>query len=602
MAEAPTSAKTAQRAARKAAYQAEKQRNRVLETIARAEGVSDAASLVSGAPTAQLWLLNGGVARGIAQPELAAQIRRMAEVAGNVTVLGDRRHAFALVLFDAVDEATRAWSALRRADARLEAMGELTPLVEFATQRHLSGSERVCAVSSERGTAEQGFAVSDVPGLRLIADFVSEAEEADMLADIDARPWIALSNRRVQHYGFAFDYSRNNVDPSRPLPLPHPRFFDLTLDRLEQLAPGLVPARCDQLTLNEYVPPHSSIPPHVDTHHAFEDAILSLSLASHTVMDFRLPVPLTDAAGTAAGTIVKRASVLLPRRSLVVLTGAARYAWWHSISDRATDVVDGRLVQRSRRVSLTFRRVRLAPVCACPFVEYCPTQLAEVERKRAAGVARDLETSVERQHVAGVYDVIAPHFAATRYKPWPRVADFVAALRVGDLLFDVGCGNGRYMAHDRRILHVGLDRSIGLLEQCRELHAGSEVCYGSALALPYRDGCADAAMSIAVIHHFSTLERRVDAVREMARVVRRGGPILITAWAWEQDKFKHEPSQDLFVKWFNKADGVTYNRYYHLFVKGELEQLCAAVDTVELAESYYDTDNWVVVLRVKAQQ
>ena len=48
MAEAPTSAKTAQRAARKAAYQAEKQRNRVLETIARAEGVSDAASLVSG--------------------------------------------------------------------------------------------------------------------------------------------------------------------------------------------------------------------------------------------------------------------------------------------------------------------------------------------------------------------------------------------------------------------------------------------------------------------------------------------------------------------------------------------------------------------------
>jgi tRNA (uracil-5-)-methyltransferase TRM9 len=148
-------------------------------------------------------------------------------------------------------------------------------------------------------------------------------------------------------------------------------------------------------------------------------------------------------------------------------------------------------------------------------------------------------------------------------------------------------------------LHVGLDRSIGLLQQCIAQSPGRELCLGSALALPYRDACTDAVMSIAVVHHFSTRERRVDAVREMARVVRPGGPILITVWAWEQEKFKNELSQDLFVQWQNSEDGVTYQRYYHLFAKNELEAVCADVETVELVNSYYDTDNWVVVLRRK---
>ena len=583
---------------RKAVFWADKMRAHVLQLIARSEGVSDASTLTSVEPTSQLWLYNGGVGRGIAQPDLAAQVRNVSAIQGSVAVLGDRQHGFALLVFDSVQDCQRAHACLSPLDARLPVMRDQRPVCDYATLRKLSSADRVCAVSTERGSAERGFAVSEVPGLRLIVDFVSEAEEAAMLADIDSRPWIALAHRRVQHYGFAFDYARNNVDPTQPLPTPHPHFFDLPLDRLELLAPGLVPMRCNQLTLNEYSA-SSSIPPHVDTHHAFEDAILSLSLGADTVMDFRLPVPLTDKAGTEAGTILRRAAVHLPRRSLVILSGAARYAWWHSITARATDLVDGRVVPRGRRVSLTFRRVRLAPICACPFVEYCPTQLAEVDAKRQSGAVRDLETTVEREHVTGVYDVIAPHFSATRHKPWPRVAEFVAALADGAVLFDVGCGNGRYMNDTRRIYHLGLDRSIGLLRECVEHDRAREVCLGSALALPYRDSCADAAMTIAVIHHFSTVERRVDAVRELARVVRAGGAILITVWAWEQEKFKNEPSQDLFVPWFNKADGVTYQRYYHLFERGELERICAAVDSVELEASHFDADNWVVVLRKK---
>lgn len=227
-------------------------------------------------------------------------------------------------------------------------------------------------------------------------------------------------------------------------------------------------------------------------------------------------------------------------------------------------------------------------MCACPFVDYCPTQLAAANER--------VETAVEREHVAAVYDAIAPHFSATRYKPWPRVAQFVASLPLGAVLLDIGCGNGRYMSRDNRIVHLGMDRSIGLLQQSVAHDSRRHAALGSALDLPYRDTCADAAMSIAVIHHFSTLERRIAAVREAARVVRRGGRLLFTAWAWEQDKFKNEPSQDLFVKWKLAGTDETYQRYYHLFEEGELERLCEQVASVKLVESYYDTDNWAVIL------
>jgi SAM-dependent methyltransferase len=54
------------------------------------------------------------------------------------------------------------------------------------------------------------------------------------------------------------------------------------------------------------------------------------------------------------------------------------------------------------------------------------------------------------------------------------------------------------------------------------------------LALPYRDDSFDAVLSVAVVHHFATTERRVNALRELARVLRIGGRLLISVWAMEQ--------------------------------------------------------------------
>lgn len=68
------------------------------------------------------------------------------------------------------------------------------------------------------------------------------------------------------------------------------------------------------------------------------------------------------------------------------------------------------------------------------------------------------------------------------------------------------------------------------------------------LELPFRDESFDAVLSLAVVHHFATTERRVGAIRELARILRIGGRVIITVWALEQRHRRFE-SQDVLVPW-----------------------------------------------------
>ena len=58
---------------------------------------------------------------------------------------------------------------------------------------------------------------------------------------------------------------------------------------------------------------------------------------------------------------------------------------------------------------------------------------------------QSLPTELLKKHVYEVYDKIAPHFSHTRYKPWPKIQKFLNQLEPGSVVFDVGCGNGKYM-------------------------------------------------------------------------------------------------------------------------------------------------------------
>lgn len=205
--------------------------------------------------------------------------------------------------------------------------------------------------------------------------------------------------------------------------------------------------------------------------------------------------------------------------------------------------------------------------------------------------------SLEAEHVHRVYSAIASHFSATRYKAWPEVEGFVKGCRPGEVLVDVGSGNGKnVIIAPKGVVGIACDYSGELLALGRDRGAESVRCDGLRTAL--KSGCADVVLSIAVIHHFATPERRVAAVAELGRLLRPGGRGIIYVWAREQAKDRG--GTDVLINWevhakFDTEQSVL-QRYYHLFVKGELEDLVAQVPGLAVRRSYFDKENWAVVV------
>jgi SAM-dependent methyltransferase len=93
---------------------------------------------------------------------------------------------------------------------------------------------------------------------------------------------------------------------------------------------------------------------------------------------------------------------------------------------------------------------------------------------------------------------------------------------------DLGCGPGfeaRFLA-DLGLSVAGIDLSPGMIDEARRRHPGLDFRVGSLLALPFDDASLLGAIAIYSIIHL-TPEGRDAAYREMARVVRPGGPLLL---------------------------------------------------------------------------
>ncbi|MGH3848453.1 MAG: alpha-ketoglutarate-dependent dioxygenase AlkB [Pseudonocardiaceae bacterium] len=185
------------------------------------------------------------------------------------------------------------------------------------------------------------FAALAIPGLSYVADYLSPDEQTELLATIDRLPWSDDLKRRVQHYGYRYDYTRKTVDHDLYLG-PLPDWAGALEERLRR--DGYAPRRLDQLIVNEYLP-GQGIAPHIDCVPCFADTILSLSLGSSCILTM------------SQRKLETKLPVLLEPGGLLVMAGEARYGWLHGIASRKSDKYDGRNLSRGRRVSLTFRTV-----------------------------------------------------------------------------------------------------------------------------------------------------------------------------------------------------------------------------------------------------
>lgn len=148
-------------------------------------------------------------------------------------------------------------------------------------------------------------------GLKLENNFISVEEEEKLLLlthnqQLEESQTSHLKYRTVQHYGFEFQYGCNKVD-KKPLASEIPVEMETLINKFLEF--GL--ARPNQLTVNHYIP-GQGIPLHTDTHSSFEDEIISVSLGSDIVMDFK-----NNDTG-------KHVSITLPRRSCLIMTKESR--------------------------------------------------------------------------------------------------------------------------------------------------------------------------------------------------------------------------------------------------------------------------------------
>lgn len=179
------------------------------------------------------------------------------------------------------------------------------------------------------------------PGLTYIPSFILPDTAKCIVSTVDSLDWQTSLRRRVQHYGWRYDYKSRRIDQGDWLgPLP-----DFALPILERLTQARIFASPpDQLIVNEYMA-GQGIAAHIDCEPCFGGTVASLSLNSPSTMRLR---------NRKSGLLY---DIDLAPQSLLVLNGEARYEWTHEIAARKNDLIDGQRRPRGRRISLTFRNV-----------------------------------------------------------------------------------------------------------------------------------------------------------------------------------------------------------------------------------------------------
>jgi SAM-dependent methyltransferase len=129
--------------------------------------------------------------------------------------------------------------------------------------------------------------------------------------------------------------------------------------------------------------------------------------------------------------------------------------------------------------------------------------------------------------VADEYDESLPAHVVDHYLA-KRTAFILSRVPLGNVL-DVGCGTGLLAERlcDLGYTVTGLDQSRGMLQHVHKRRRDIPVVVGESTLLPFRDDAFSLTYCVAVLHHVADPGAVRQTLREMARVTRPGGFVLI---------------------------------------------------------------------------
>jgi demethylmenaquinone methyltransferase/2-methoxy-6-polyprenyl-1,4-benzoquinol methylase len=177
--------------------------------------------------------------------------------------------------------------------------------------------------------------------------------------------------------------------------------------------------------------------------------------------------------------------------------------------------------------------------------------MAVADSVHASGTLEATEVRALFDRIAGIYDLLNQVMSAGLQHGWRRRAADLAAVGPGDRVLDVAAGTGDLTIEVASRVEpggeaVGCDFSEEMLARARTKAPGLRFELGDALALDYADGEFDVATVGFGARNFSDLER---ALREMARVVRPGGRVVVLDFTTP----RRPPLSTFFSVWFDRV-------------------------------------------------
>jgi len=127
------------------------------------------------------------------------------------------------------------------------------------------------------------------------------------------------------------------------------------------------------------------------------------------------------------------------------------------------------------------------------------------------------------------------------HRDYWRVLKLVAE-RAKGLILDVGCGTGNILRFLDPENYIGVEPSSGMRERFGEKH-GFEPLDGNFLRIPLPEDSVDTVIATYAFHHVPDEEKQ-GAVREMLRVLKPGGRIMIADVMFESEEVKRRIGEE----------------------------------------------------------
>ncbi|MFA4999035.1 MAG: class I SAM-dependent methyltransferase [Candidatus Paceibacterota bacterium] len=187
------------------------------------------------------------------------------------------------------------------------------------------------------------------------------------------------------------------------------------------------------------------------------------------------------------------------------------------------------------------------------------------------------------------YNLIAEDFSRTRSFVSPEFQKWLSKyLSSGEKALDLGCGNGKFyeVFNGNGVGYSGVDFSGELIKIAKNNHPSGNFLVASAFNLPFPDNFFDKVFCFAVFHHVPSVNLRLEFLKEIKRVLKPKGTLILAVWdlnpfkmiitaRWKRllnflSSFGNSKLdfKDFFIPWQNSCQ-----RYVHYFNSSELKRL-----------------------------